>query len=244
MPRAIDLSAAPPPQAVCYACDHQVTLDRRARGRGRFRCPVCHADNRVDPSGVGQPLHRDGHRVESMPLTRCPGCATANRLPAPLLKRGGYTCHACGGVNPVPRVLRRRAGIVPWWIPALLIGVTALAGARGWRDVRVFAAQVREGALQRGLAATSESLSFEDHRAEQGPYGARYVVGARLTNLMRRTATLYVRVELRAGGAVVLQRTVALVAVRPGERRSFRAVFDDPAFRRIDSATLHLYGLS
>lgn len=248
MPQTVDLTAAPPPQATCYVCDQSVALDRRARSRGRFRCPVCRADNLVDQTGVGRPLRGEAERLEHMPLTRCHACSAVNRLPKPILARGSYRCHECRALQPVPRTLRKRFGPQALWLRIALVVLPLLAitvaGDLLVGQVRGFLGSVREGLTQAEVQETMESLKMSEPSARQTLAGTNFRIPCTIRNHIERVATLHVRVEVLDGETPILQQVVSLVAVPPGAERSFEFVLVDPSRRRADRVGVHLVGVS
>lgn len=247
MPRAVDLSQAPPPEASCYACRQLVKLDRRARSRGKFRCPVCRSDNRVGADGLGQPLSGEAEHLDEMPQVRCTGCGATNRLPFRLLQGGSYTCHACRAAQPVPKTLRKRAGVVSQWAVATLLFVILVSSI--WAVLRT-ASTAREFAQpwwmpREGPAAVEQALRIEDAKPSGSTAeGDVYVVTGELINPFGIPTTFHVRVELYEGERAALARTVSLVAVKPNETRRFRVRVVDRRRRRIGAAAVSLVGVS
>lgn len=247
MPRTVDLSQAPPPQAVCYVCERTVTLAPQARRVGKFRCPFCRTDNKVDASGLGVPLSGAVERLEDMPQTRCTRCGATNRLPRRILKRGGYTCFACGAVEQVPRTLRRRAGVVP---EASTIIVTviclALIWFSGW-SIRRVGRSFGLWTGDRGPTAVydnQEPLALAGARPLAATVaGRRYEVTVRVFNYLDREATFYVRAQVLYGERLTASRTVAVRDLASGKVRTVPIVIVDPRRGAADSVKIELVGV-
>ncbi|NUQ01552.1 MAG: hypothetical protein HUU35_17035 [Armatimonadetes bacterium] len=245
MPRTIDLSQMPPPEATCYGCGKAVALDRRARAAGKFRCPLCHADNRVGADGVGHPL-KDDERLEQMPEVRCPHCHSTNRLPRTILRAGAYTCFHCRAAAPVPAPLRRRAGIVA---PAAITGVVVVCFAiMVWSWGRVSRAIGQLG-LWDGTSAIQydADTSLELLDAEPLPpnhLGSRYQARLRVLNPLAQNATIHVRARVLHQTTLVAERTVSVRRVRPGEWRPVVILIIDPRSRPVDSIRVEIVGVS
>ncbi len=243
MPRPIDLRDAPPAEATCHACQSTVQLDRRARSRGRFRCPVCHSDNRVGADGIGRPLRGQAEHPAHMPRTRCNRCGTTNRLPAHLIKRGAYRCRHCHTVGRVPRTFRRRALGEGAWIAGLLVIVAVAVGVGVFRTT----VALRQISLLLGATLADVESTLVIHHA--GPVGidARGVqvqITGEITNALPQPASLYIVGEVRQNEQPVASQTVSLLRMRPGERRGFEVRLITPRDRPGDQVGLFLLGAS
>lgn len=243
MPRSVDFSKLPPPEALCFGCGQSVPLSLRARGRGRFRCPHCLNDNRVDHTGLGRPLRRDALAVDLLPEAICPQCGAVNRVPGPLLTGRRYTCFNCRRVVAVPpelRVVRRNA--MP--LVAVLLVVITITVARLARSVYDFSRAVRERISTETVQLMDAAIDLEQPTGIVGPGGAVYDIAGKATNLLTSPTTLYIRVELYQGRTPVLRDSVVLPFVKPREQRSFRIRMTDPAGRRVDQVDARLLGVS
>lgn len=248
MPRAIDLSREPPPEATCFSCGRRVALDKRARARRKFRCPLCRADNRVEADGLGRPLRALAERVEEMPLTRCAECGDPNRLPFELLRRGRFVCHHCGRLQTVPRTLRRRAGIAAWWQVASLLLVIVAAIALAWlRTANAVAMAQLPGLGSPPVTAeeSADNLVIQGaRRLGNGPEGQHYEVGGRILNPFPRTATFHLCAELYDGDKKIAWRTISVRDVPPGAWREFRIEVIDRRRGWVNAASIAVVGVS
>lgn len=238
MPRSVDLSKLPPPEALCFGCGQSVSLSLRARGRGRFRCPHCHNDNRVDHTGLGQPLRRDALAVDLLPETVCPRCGAVNRVPGPLLTGRRYTCFSCRRVVDLPpplRVVRRSA--TPWIVALLLI--IGYTGARLTIDIWRFGQAMAERIDTETVQDMQRRIQIEQSGV-LGPGGAVYDFRGKAVNLLDKPTTLYINVVLYQGTTEVQRQVVALGFVKPGEQRSFQLRMSTPGMKaeRFDARIL------
>ncbi len=246
MPRAIDLSRLPPPEAICFACERTVQLDRRARRAGKFRCPHCRADNKVGPDGLGQPLDNLAERVDQMPRTRCQ-CGVENRLPRAIIAAGRYTCWECGLVRPVPRTLRKRAGFVSRAVVALSLLVFCSAvgwsGFRIWRTFREFG----------NVFSISPTIGYDAERALKldnatplppTPQGQPYELTLRITNQMSRPLTFYVQAGLYRGTQPVASQVATVRLLKPGEIRQVTMRIVDRRRLNAESVQVQILGVS
>ncbi|MBI5832618.1 MAG: hypothetical protein HZB16_09975 [Armatimonadetes bacterium] len=243
MPRSVDFSKLPPPEALCFGCGQSVSLSLRARGRGRFRCPHCHNDNRVDHTGLGRPLRRDALAVDHLPEAICPKCGAVNRIPGPLLTGRRYTCFHCRRaveVPPLMRVIRRSA--TPWVVALLL--VIGVAVARVGRDIYRFVTAVEERISTETVKAMDSAIDVQQIGGVMGPTGAVYDFRGQAVNMLPKPTTLYVNVLLVQGGTEVARQSVALPFVRPGEKRNFQVRVIAPPGTRAEHFVGRLLGVS
>jgi len=247
MPR-IDLSALPPPEAICFACERTVQLDRRARRAGKFRCPHCRADNKVGPDGLGQPLDNLAERVDQMPRTRCQ-CGVENRLPRAIIAAGRYTCWECKHVRAVPRTLRKRAGFMSraLILSSLLVFACAVgwSGYRIWRTFREFGNVFADSSTANYNAATAIQLDGAEGlpRTAQGlPVELRF----RITNQMDRPLTFYAQGEIYSDNQLVASNILTVRLLKPGEvrRLTMRVYVRRPVNAATGGANVQILGVS
>ncbi len=243
MPRSVDFSKLPPPEARCFGCGQSVSLSLRARGRGRFRCPHCHNDNLVDHSGLGRPMRADVLAVEQLPETVCPKCGAVNRVPGPLLTGRRFTCFSCRRLLDLPpelRVVRRSAKPVV----AILLAAILVAVVHVGRDVYHLVTAVQERISTETVKMIGGSIQMEHPTRIAGPEGSLFDVRGSATNYLDRPTTLYVRVEFFADSTEVARQTVVLPFVSPRETRRFSARVLVPPLARPNKFGARLLGVS
>lgn len=227
MPRAVNLAAEPPPEANCYACGGRSALNHRARSRRAFRCPACHADNRVGADGHGRPLRGSGERVADMAQICCSGCGMVNRVPARWVQVGRFTCCACRQLQRVPATLRRRARVhrQGGWVSAILLLVLSLGVAGAWASaLGRWQGEALDGAPVVALPDTVRDYIILDDVKPAGRQldGMHFVVSGRLCNVLARSSTFHLKASLLADGRPVASNIVSLPLVAPGEVRPFQ----------------------
>ncbi|MBI2297494.1 MAG: hypothetical protein HYU66_00840 [Armatimonadetes bacterium] len=248
MPRAIDLSREPPPEATCYSCGGLVRLDRRARARGRFRCPLCTADNRVGPDGIGTPLSGAAERVDDMAAARCTACGAVNRIPLAILRQGRYTCHACRAVQQVPRTLRRRAASADGWLAAVLLLVIVGAGAWIWSRAEALRREVLlpvTGAVPDEAATEQDDVVIDGARLlGSRSDGDHFLVTGKVRNPYHVPATLHLKAMLTHQGKPISDRTVSFRGVAPGAWEQFEIDVCDDNRGWPDAVSVAIAGVS
>lgn len=248
MPRRIDLTQLPPEQADCYACGRSVTLDRRARHAGKFRCPFCHSDNRVSPDGRTYPVAGLAEPVELMPQVRCVACGQTNRLPRRLLRGSGYTCWSCGAVGIVPQTLRRRAGLTS---RRVLTGAgIAFLLILTWSAFRISTALARYGSpwenpAHAGVLDQRDNFALlGEPSASSSAAGRRYEVSVEVHNSLRQPVTYHFAVRILDDDELVVSRNVSALRLAPGETRRVDVVLVDPRRRPANAVRIDPIGIS
>ncbi len=243
MARAVDRSRLTPREARCHGCGQIVPLSTAARRRGRFRCPQCQTDNRVDHTGLGRPLSGPAVDLAEPPLTVCARCAAPNRLPLPLLRGRHYTCHHCRRVEPIPPDLRQRRTAGPAVLLVVLVGLAlALTSAR--RQLNELVGEMDAQLLADRLQATAATLELTQGDVAYRRGQTSFTIGGHLTSLLDRPAALYVRLEIMDGDRLVTARLAPLLNVAPGTTRAFGLTFVIPRDQPATTVRPTLWGAS
>jgi hypothetical protein len=245
MPRSVNLAQLPPPEAVCYACGQTVALDRRARGRAKFRCPHCRADNRVDHTGAGWPLRGPAERVEAMPEVHCLGCQSINRLPQAVRQRKEYRCFHCQAAQPVPPALRLPPPPSAWWaFAACTLLVIIFCLAYFGLELRQTVKAVAQGLDQHAVAEMMDSIETGQPDARHERDGDHVRVEGAVSNYLDKPATLHLRLEVMQDETPLMSQTISLVAVAPGQRRRFAFHLYSPNRLQMNRMRVELFGVS
>ncbi len=248
MARTVDLSRLTPDEVTCFACDREVKLSRHARRARKFRCPFCHADNRILADGSTRPLSGEAETIDQMAVVACRRCRTNNRLPSALVRRRSFCCHSCHTVQAVPRAILQEYGVNSPAATALTILATLVV-------VGVALSHVGDAAKRHGLPwrdygptvryRVQRNLVLESARPlPPTAAGARYEAVVRVFNPWDRPVDFHVRAQVTYRGRSVVGRTVTVRAIGSGEWRSVTICVVDPSHQAVDALGVEVAGIS